>query len=1276
MRQACWYWLIGLLVAGMASGARPEAENLPKPGTRSFAHIDWCRDYAGGKPRVLFIANQVSAWDSYALTLRMDLDFEVFYTSQPWIFAPETDYYHEGIRLLPAATAELTELLTQPWQVVVFVDFHPINLPRELHFRVLEKVTDGTGVVTFMANRWNTNWRYQGVTAFTETAIPAQVLPLTGLSLPAVAAEVGKAVPDMRGVMLPTTVRYPAEPYTLAPIAAYRVGKGLVFNVAPGGANYFGGPAMHPSRHQSPEELTQNEYFYSLAAKLILEAAGMPPAVRLTLDPPATTSPGSPSTLNGTLSASFAGEALVVLRTHRNEIRYQQTVPLPAGEKLALALPGLPAGRYFADVWLRRDGKTVEWASTHLTVAAAAAIDAIELAKPTFAPGERLTGTVTVTNAPVGSTLTASLSDAEERLLLRQGGIAVTNGRASLDLPLDRTRELRHLLTVELMEGDVVVATAQVPVFTPRPVEDDLFVYTDGEAKNLNGKRRLDLYRELGITTVELGVDGVAPYLDQAMASGLQPGYRIWTTHCNSYTGGCISSHTYPAALSGAFAHMTRLMDPYGLAFFSIGDDSGVASDFCASPPNWVRSYVVKLAAHYAGDMNAYAKAHGIPRPFGNFRYMMQQGTLATVAGIAPLPEELPLLAAAWRENYADIATFNRAHGTAFASFDAIDLAVVATATAPSPCLLGFQKAMQAQYGSIASLNAAWGTELSAFTDIGNNLIDELLAAGKFSAKLDKVTYLEELFLRNMEAAGSGVRSATSREIGIGMGAASIGNIIPEVLTRINASMPYKGDRDLEIIRSVPHKYCGQTIGVYGGKAVPEAARANQAWETVLTGGNFIWFWSMIVGGIEGDLSINPGRSGYMLETIREMQSGLARALIQAERQHDGIAILHSRRAGALGSFHKELGSLESSQVGFQRIIEDLGLQYRYTWTAEVEAGGLDSGEFKLLILPYTQILSDDEVAAIERFVRAGGTVLADLRCATHDWAGKPLPQGRLDALFGIRQAPGAAVPLKADLAWGERQIANLRGDGSVTASGAEARATLGETPAVLVNRVGEGRTIFLNHSPTTYNILLGRHAAEPLRELYLGLLAEAGIVPRFRIVTEAYGPAAGAEIALFRRGAIDYLSIEKNSYEFEQYPIAGTIELDQPYAVYDMRAGKALGRTDKIPVTLTGLGTYLYALLPEEPGALVVDLPASAAAGSDVRLEAQLGTTAEHTVRVDVFRPDGTRLWPLIKLEGKDGAVAVTVPLAHNDPVGTWRVVVTDVTTGRAIEKNLEVTR
>lgn len=1296
--------LLALLTVPVRA-ARPEPENQPDPRTRTFPHITWLTNSEQGRPHVLFIANSGSAWELYALAMRMELDYEVFYTNggRCGVFAPKTDYYHEGIRLYPQAVKELRELLKKKWEAIAIIDAPPYSFPSEINYRLLELARQGTGIVTFNCPRWQTDFRYAGLKKEKISDLFAS-LPQAALTLPKYKVK-KKVVSDQRGVLLSPSFVDTVEPYKFKPIEKIQLGKGVVYNVVLGGGNYFGGHAIAPALRQDPDELVQEEYFYSLGAKVLLLAANHAPAVRLqSLDADGKTfAPGQPIPVAAAVSGPFTGTAKIVVRNHQNQILAQKGMPIALDKagKAQLELPPLPAGRYFVDVWLQRGkslfkkAKTVDWASAGFTVKdAKIQIAGIDLPQWSLTPSQTLAATLRVAGASNGLTVRAELADAENRVIVEQDHIAVNQGRASIKLPLARCLEQYHMLNLELRHNGLTLDSVRRLVVVRQPLEKDLVVFADGDNRGLIAARRQHIFREYGVNLLQImGSDRDAIDPRMVLYTGQHVATRIWLTHCDRYTGGCISSTTYPAAVSRTFQQTTEFLKPYGLAFFSIGDDSGVGADFCNSYPNWMRSYIEKMANRYQGNINAWSKDHGKNRTWGAFRYMASQAKVKELLAIIakkPLPDDLKILKQCWRENYGTIQAFNRASNTNFKSFAAIDIPDLAKIGKVNPCLLGFRDATKARYGGIARLNRAWGTKLKSFEEITNPLIEKWTAQGKVGAKLDKIWYLENLFIRNMAAVRKGVR-AVAPNIGIGMGAASFGNIIPEVLQQIDSSMPYKGDLQFEIIRSVPHRYCGQTIGVYGGKKVTAAARENQAWETLFTGGNFIWFWAMSAGGLMGDLSMNPGRSGIMLQNIREMQNGIARALIQGKRLHNGIAILHERRAGTFSQLRKELGAVKSSEVGFQRIIEDLGMQYRYTWTQEVESGVLTTNEFRVLILPYTQILSAKEVKAIKKFVQNGGTLIADFRVATHDWNGNPLKQGQLDDLFGIRQNCAAAQPIKGQMRWllnpdgtpiaAPVKIPGLRGDARVKSHGARALATMGKTPMVLVQTVGKGRAIFLNHAPTTYANLLNRNQATDLRALYRELFATAGVQRRFKVQDQNSNDISGAELAVFRHGPIDYLTLEKNSYEFEHYPIQGKILLDRFYDVYNTRTGQSFGWVNQIPVTLKGLGCYVYTLLPYRVQALRADITRRVRGGGTIAITAQILTCdhaapGPHTLRIDRFRPDGSRLWPIIKRETKNGRLSVSLPVAINEKTGKWRVVVTDVTTGKKISRPVTITR
>jgi len=65
------------------------------------------------------------------------------------------------------------------------------------------------------------------------------------------------------------------------------------------------------------------------------------------------------------------------------------------------------------------------------------------------------------------------------------------------------------------------------------------------------------------------------------------------------------------------------------------------------------------------------------------------------------------------------------------------------------------------------------------------------------------------------------------------------------------------------------------------------------------------------------------------------------------------------------------------------------------------------------------------------------------------------------------------------------------------------------------------------------------------------------------------------------------------------------------------------------------------------------------------------------HTLRVRVFDPSGREVKLYAdRIETRDGAARGEVYLALNDPVGTWRLVVTDVASGVSAEGRFAVVK
>ena len=84
------------------------------------------------------------------------------------------------------------------------------------------------------------------------------------------------------------------------------------------------------------------------------------------------------------------------------------------------------------------------------------------------------------------------------------------------------------------------------------------------------------------------------------------------------------------------------------------------------------------------------------------------------------------------------------------------------------------------------------------------------------------------------------------------------------------------------------------------------------------------------------------------------------------------------------------------------RTIKDLGLQFDFVSSEQVEQGSLASGKYKVLILPLSLALSPAEVKNIEEFRSGGGVVIADAAAGVMDQHCAWQQNGAVNELFGI----------------------------------------------------------------------------------------------------------------------------------------------------------------------------------------------------------------------------------------------------------------------------------
>jgi len=463
--------------------------------------------------------------------------------------------------------------------------------------------------------------------------------------------------------------------------------------------------------------------------------------------------------------------------------------------------------------------------------------------------------------------------------------------------------------------------------------------------------------------------------------------------------------------------------------------------------------------------------------------------------------------------------------------------------------------------------------------------------------------------------------------------------------------VPYNIGGAPEIIRSLNPETCYQILPSWKTGDVG----VRDIWTRLLHGDRGIIFWDNEEPKnkfLNQPDKTPTERATSLGPTLVEIESGIAKQLIASRRDNNGIAIYYShptirvdywrsnlhqgRRWVGLRSWNLYPTNRRNLlRTTWFRVIEDLNLQYDVISAEKALQGHLETGEYKVLILPEVIAISEAEADAIRRFVEAGGVVIADRFCGLTDEHGKWLAQPRLADLWTHGNAHVLNVNVEPYMA--ER-------------TEPEAKLELGE-------RVG-------------------------------AILADAGIRPAVRVKssrTDAPLPAAEAHV-FHAGGGVRVVGLTRN-ISLAHRGIGGTekvdnsvfekteqvnLEFDRPVHVYDQRAGKSLGQMESHSMNLDAWSAPVL-VLTDEPLP-----PVEAKARQDgLRVTITLSSAAGEVVRavhVEVRDPQGRTLRhysgnALIQA----GSGEWLVPLAANDPAGVYVVSCRDVLTGQVVEVQVQ---
>jgi hypothetical protein len=446
-----------------------------------------------------------------------------------------------------------------------------------------------------------------------------------------------------------------------------------------------------------------------------------------------------------------------------------------------------------------------------------------------------------------------------------------------------------------------------------------------------------------------------------------------------------------------------------------------------------------------------------------------------------------------------------------------------------------------------------------------------------------------------------------------------------------------------------------------------EISAKRMAWHLLFHDINSAWYWTSYSTGpalLYPDLRPTP-QFQWMQESIEEVQGGIGRLLLNAQREHDRIAVYYSQPSVHAGTLMNRNHS--AAQWGFSRLIEDLQLQYDMISSEQVLNGELV--EYQALFMSACSAISSDEANVIRKFVGEGGLIVADTLPGVLDDHCRLLEVGQLDDLFGI-QRTGLPVRGNQPIQLGGEETSLFVYDQGVKAVGASARVA-DDAPALLTHPFGKGRAALLNTAIESFESLHMARTTDPLTGFVQELLFETGIQPQTYVIQDDQ-PLRDCEVVRFTDGKISYVALVRDNRIPGLQPEDVTISLPQSLNVYDMRAKESLGRTASIQTQLLPGEPKVYAMFPYVvQGLSIVPKLAKVEAGDMVEFELSLDSggsdrTGSHCFRIELFAPSGEPLEHYAQnLLCDRSSVTATIPLALNDPPGEWTIRATDVASG-----------
>jgi len=1059
----------------------------------------------------------------------------------------------------------------------------------------------------------------------------------------------------------------------------YRYGKGRIARLRGVGSH----SGLFADRSQDTNDL-HYEYYMSFAIKSVLWAASEMPAVQFVRFP------NSASLERNAAERSFGFalkdvpegcEATLTVRSPLKQFRlpkqplasqgvergasvlqpiHEATADVQkAGEaQVRFELPKLAAGDYFADVVIRQNGKVANWGAASLTVEDELRIADVLLDKEFIdvVEGKRdeiRAEAVLSRGAPANSKVRFALLDNYDRLLATQEIELETGVRGRAAFSVDRFCTTLGKVRAELLSGDEVVDVRTANFTTIRRDWDRFtwFAWTAGPSGH-QGNLYLRVLAKLGLDASEY--------------------HNINFTWLEAADRVALPSYPFPR-LSRAINDLTRLRDSYA------------------------KKARQTVEAQYRYDPIAFTRGN-------EFFY----------GGGDEEPDRVRDFQGFLEKKYQTIAALNKEWDADYKYFEDV-----------YPLSRRKPEDLEKLKGDF--INQAKYLEQAETTRNYSRFVDQWLNNYRVYYELAKIS------LDNITAVYPHARLGFDCPM---WPHTYSGHDWQKVMSEFGFFAPYgRGGEIIPLKEARSYLKPGQFIGLtYGGYLYMAFNRKEELidcdwhrwrlWNGLMQGFSSIWWYTLVPPGAECNLG--PGFEPFpTLETaaqeIATIRKGYYTLFNRIRRKYGPIALHDSIISRiASGALPQEFAS--KSNYGHcmnvhvaMHLLESLcGHQYTFVSDPQIVKGELS--KYKVLVMPTSFAIGADETKALAKFVRDGGTVIADVRPGLFDGSGRWDDQQAVPALFGLSYGKELGRKLvkgqiRGQLIGHEINLSPEQPfpvDPALELKGATALCEVEGVPIITVNEVGKGKAICLNipftyYSGRTYFDCQYAYWGHPdHNELMTPLLDELmnalSVERPVRVdVPEGERWPFGLEIACLPEGQAEYIGLTKKREYDEEPDRKVVVHASKKGHLYDMLNGEYLGEQSSWEVPVKQVDVRLFAVLPYELDGLAVTLekeaiqPGEALVGT-LKARPTAGRPVRHVVNLQAIRPDGKTVrylsrnletekpkfsyFPLKKLRGygRNGQVKFELPMALNEPTGTWRLLFTDVATGMKVEAEVRV--